>query len=133
MNKFIRLHNSDNNESIIIKINDICVISTKIDNNGRILSRITLANYCNISPFTVNETPELIIKGDNPDFILLHESENNYVVIIRKSIISVVDTVKTNKSIKSCIYLNSYCDCKPMSFHENPDKIFANLMENENK
>lgn len=133
MNKYIRLHNSDNNESIIINMDDVCAISTKVS-GGRMLSKIILAANCNISPFTVNETPELIIKSDNPEFILLHEFETNYVFIVRKNIIAVVDTVKNNgKSIKSCVYFDDSCDLKPMAFHENPDKIYANLVGIENE
>ena len=127
MNKYIRLHNSDNNESIIINVDDICAISTKIAGVNRMLSKINLSGMCNIAPFTVNETPELIVKANNPDFILLHEYETNYVFIVRKSIIAVVDTVKNNGKIKSCVYFDSSCDLKPMAFHESPDKIYANL------
>ena len=131
MNNFIRLHNSDNNESIIVNIDNICAISTKIASNNRILSKIFLYNGCNIAPFTVNETPELIIKNDNKDFILLHESETNYVFIVRKDIIAVIDTVKLNqRSLKSQVYFDDSCSIKSKVFHENTDKIFSNLTNN---
>jgi hypothetical protein len=107
-------------------MNDICAISTKTS-GGRMLSKIILSVNCNISPFTVNETPELIIKSDNQDFILLHEYETNFVFIVRKNIIAVVDTVKNNGKIKSCVYFDSSCDLKPMAFHESPDKIYEKL------
>jgi hypothetical protein len=61
MNKerFIRLHNAENNTVVVINIKHIALIDTD-EVNERIVSVIYLENTCDVKEFNVNETPEKI-------------------------------------------------------------------------
>ena len=129
MKNFIRLHNSDDNGVIIVNTDTIVIVGTKRDGD-RTMAKLILKNYANISPFSVNETPEMIIKPDDKDFIVLHDAEYNNVVICRKDNIAVVDTVKVmnGRLLKSRIYFDNECDMKPILVHESAEKIMQSLV-----
>jgi len=60
MNKFIRLHNANNNSVIVVNVNDISVIDTQ-EFEGRLCSYVITRNE-NTPDFWVNETPEKLFK-----------------------------------------------------------------------
>ena len=58
-NKFIRLHNTNDNSVVIVNIDAIRVIDTKID-KGKTTSMIYTDTSTNMDEFSVNESPEKI-------------------------------------------------------------------------
>lgn len=136
MDKFIRLHNSDDNGMIVVNT-DVIIAIVAFRENGRSTSKIYLDTCCSLAPFIVNETPALIIQPDNKEFITMHEITTNDVVVIRKDEISVIDTVSVSASgrnLKSKLYFCGNSELKPIIVHESAEKIMNQLNEEvENK
>ena len=134
MDKFIKLHNSDDNGLIVVNSEAIIAILAYHEKNNRMTSKVYLDNACSLAPFIVNETPAFIVPQDDKDFITLHEIQANEVVIIRKSEISVIDTVPMSnglgKSSKSKLYFFGNSEMKPTLVHESSEKIM-NILNGE--
>lgn len=132
MNKFLKLHNSDDNGVIVVNKDQINAIVSFYDKNDRLTSKIYLNVECSIAPFIVNETPSIIIKPEEKEFITVHDFETNNVIIIRKTEISIVDTIRINgyNTLKSKIYFCGNTDMTPINVHESAEKLLNNLSEN---
>jgi len=59
MNKFIRLHNSENNSVVIVNVNSIVLIDTD-EVAGKVCSLVYLDSSSDLDKFNVNESPEKI-------------------------------------------------------------------------
>lgn len=122
--ELIRLHNMDNNSEIIVNKNDIMIITT----NEYSCSLVHIGTYCSIVPFNVNEKPSQIISPDDKEFITLHMADDNSLVIIRGSEISIVDSIVFSKGVKSKVYFSGSTELRPISVHESPEKIRQMLL-----
>lgn len=125
MNKFLKLHNSDDNGIIAVNKEQITAVMSYYDKSNKLTSKVFLHSGCSIAPFIVNETPSLIIKPEDTDFITLHEVENNSVVIVRKTELSVIDTVRLQNiaGVKTKIYFCGNTEMQPTYVHESVEKI----------
>lgn len=126
----ILVHNITANNLIAVNKDNINMIVTKHTSDGRTCSTIYLDNYIDIKPFHVNEVPAMIIDQNDEEFITLHSTENNDVIIIRKEIISVVEgvNIKRSNSNNSTIYLDvSSLNVKPINVYESVEKIVFKL------
>ena len=59
LNKFIRLHNAENNSVVIVNVDSISLIDTD-EVDGKICSLIYLNSSSDVDKFNVNESPEKI-------------------------------------------------------------------------
>ena len=130
MNKFLKLHNSNDNGIIAVNKEQITAVISFYDKTNKLTSKVFLHSSCAIAPFLVNETPSLIIKPEDDEFITLHDVDNNTVLVVRKDEISVIDTVKLSNvnGLKSKIYFCGNTEMQPTYVHETPEKIF-NIIE----
>lgn len=126
--KYLKLHNSDDNGVIIVNKDQVTAVVSFVDKQKRLTSKVFLYTSCSIAPFIVNETPSIVIKPEDQDFITLHDAETNSVIVVKKTEISVVDSIKIGASMKSKVYFCGNNDMQPIFVHESAEKIF-NLIE----
>lgn len=126
--KYLKLHNSDDNGVIIVNKDQVTAVVSFIDKQQRLTSKVYLYSSCSIAPFIVNETPSIVIKPEDTEFITLHDAETNNVIVVKKSEISVIDSIKIGTSMKAKVYFSGNNEMQPIFVHESAEKIF-NLIE----
>lgn len=130
-NKFIKLHSKEDNSVIIAKISKISIVATDED-------KVTTVYFDdeNIDLITVNETPEKIYQNivnlNNTDFLKLHSSDDNSVIIVNTDIISVISQNEENKKNVTTIYFNNEA-IESASFNESPERIYKMIEIANNK
>lgn len=123
--KFLKLHLSDDNTVIIICVNEIILIYTDTVNGNK----VTTVYFDNeeIESITVNETPEkiyqFILDMNNTDFVKLHSSDDNAVIVINTECISLISqTVSDNKKYTTVYFNND--SVETVTFNESPERIY---------
>ena len=123
--KFLKLHSSDDNTVIIICVNEIILIYT--DNvNGNKVTTVYFDNET-IESITVNETPEkiyqFILDMNNTEFVKLHSSDDNAVIVINTECISLISQVVDGYKKYTTIYFNND-SVETVTFNESPERIY---------
>lgn len=123
--KFLKLHLSDDNTVAVICVNEIILIYTDTVNGNK----VTTVYFDNeeIESITVNETPEkiyqFILDMNNTDFIKLHSSDDNAVIVINTECISLISqTVSDNKKYTTVYFNND--SVETVTFNESPERIY---------
>ena len=123
--KFLKLHSSDDNTVIIICVNEIILIYTDTVNGNK----VTTVYFDNetIESITVNETPEkiyqFILDINNTDFVKLHLSDDNSVIVINTECISLISQVVDGYKKYTTIYFNND-SVETVTFNESPERIY---------
>ena len=123
--KFLKLHSSDDNTVIIICVNEIILIYTDTVNGNK----VTTVYFDNetIESITVNETPEkiyqFILDMNNTDFVKLHSSDDNAVIVINTECISLISQVVNGYKKYTTIYFNND-SVESVTFNESPERIY---------
>ena len=123
--KFLKLHSSDDNTVIIICVNEIILIYTDTVNGNK----VTTVYFDNetIESITVNETPEkiyqFIVDMNNTDFVKLHSSDDNAVIVINTECISLISQVVDGYKKYTTIYFNND-SVETVTFNESPERIY---------
>ena len=127
MNKkqFLKLHSSDDNTVIIVCVNEIILIYTDtVDGN-----KVTTVYFDNeaLESITVNETPEkiyqFILDMNNTDFVKLHSSDDNAVIVINTECISLISQVVDGYKKYTTIYFNND-SVEAVTINESPERIY---------
>lgn len=123
--KFLKLHLSDDNTVVVICVNEIILIYTDTVNGNK----VTTVYFDNeeIESITVNETPEkiyqFILDMNNTDFVKLHSSDDNAVIVINTECISLIcQTVSDNKKYTTVYFNND--SVETVTFNESPERIY---------
>ena len=123
--KFLKLHSSDDNTVIIVCVNEIILIYTDtVDGN-----KVTTVYFDNetIESITVNETPEkiyqFILDMNNTDFVKLHSSDDNAVIVINTECISLISQVVSGNKKYTTVYFNND-SVETVTFNESPERIY---------
>lgn len=123
--KFLKLHLSDDNTVAVICVNEIILIYTDTVNGNK----VTTVYFDNeeIESITVNETPEkiyqFILDMNNTDFVKLHSSDDNAVIVINTECISLIcQTVSDNKKYTTVYFNND--SVETVTFNESPERIY---------
>ncbi len=123
--KFLKLHLSDDNTVVVICVNEIILIYTDTVNGNK----VTTVYFDNeeIESITVNETPEkiyqFILDMNNTDFVKLHSSDDNAVIVINTECISLISqTVSDNKKYTTVYFNND--SVETVTFNESPERIY---------
>ena len=123
--KFLKLHSSDDNTVIIVCVNEIILIYTDTVNGNK----VTTVYFDNetIESITVNETPEkiyqFILDMNNTDFVKLHSSDDNAVIVINTECISLISQVVDGYKKYTTIYFNND-SVETVTFNESPERIY---------
>ena len=123
--KFLKLHSRDDNTVIIICVNEIILIYTDTVNGNK----VTTVYFDNetIESITVNETPEkiyqFILDMNNTDFVKLHSSDDNAVIVINTECISLISQVVDGYKKYTTIYFNND-SVETVTFNESPERIY---------
>ena len=123
--KFLKLHSSDDNTVIIICVNEIILIYTDTVNGNK----VTTVYFDNetIESITVNETPEkiyqFILDMNNTDFVKLHSSDDNVVIVINTECISLISQVVDGYKKYTTVYFNND-SVETVTFNESPERIY---------
>ena len=123
--KFLKLHSSDDNTVIIICVNEIILIYTDTVNGNK----VTTVYFDNetIESITVNETPEkiyqFILDMNNTDFVKLHSSDDNAVIVINTECISLISQVVDGYKKYTTIYFNND-SVETVTCNESPERIY---------
>lgn len=123
--KFLKLHSSDDNTVIIICVNEIILIYTDTVNGNK----VTTVYFDNetIESITVNETPEkiyqFILDMNNTEFVKLHSSDDNAVIVINTECISLISQVVDGYKKYTTIYFNND-SVETVTFNESPERIY---------
>ena len=123
--KFLKLHSSDDNTVIIIRVNEIILIYTYTVNGNK----VTTVYFDNetIESITVNETPEkiyqFILDMNNTDFVKLHSNDDNAVIVINTECISLISQVVDGYKKYTTIYFNND-SVETVTFNESPERIY---------
>lgn len=123
--KFLKLHSSDDNTVIIICVNEIILIYTDTVNGNK----VTTVYFDNetIESITVNETPEkiyqFILDMNNTDFVKLHSSDDNAVIVINTECISLISQVVDGYKKYTTVYFNND-SVETVTFNESPERIY---------
>ena len=123
--KFLKLHSSDDNTVIIICVNEIILIYTDTVNGNK----VTTVYFDNetIESITVNETPEkiyqFILDMNNTDFVKIHSSDDNAVIVINTECISLISQVVDGYKKYTTIYFNND-SVETVTFNESPERIY---------
>ena len=124
-NKFLKLHSSDDNTVIIVCVNEIILIYTDTVNGNK----VTTVYFDNetIESITVNETPEkiyqFILDMNNTDFVKLHSSDDNAVIVINTECISLISQVVDGYKKYTTVYFNND-SVETVTFNESPERIY---------
>ena len=123
--KFLKLHSSDDNTVIIVCVNEIILIYTDtVDGN-----KVTTVYFDNeaLESITVNETPEkiyqFILDMNNTDFVKLHSSDDNAVIVINTECISLISQVVDGYKKYTTVYFNND-SVETVTFNESPERIY---------
>lgn len=123
--KFLKLHSSDDNTVIIVCVNEIILIYTDTVNGNK----VTTVYFDNetIESITVNETPEkiyqFILDMNNTDFVKLHSSDDNAVIVINTECISLISQVVNSYKKYTTVYFNND-SVETVTFNESPERIY---------
>lgn len=123
--KFLKLHSSDDNTVIIICVNEIILIYTDTVNGNK----VTTVYFDNeeIESITVNETPEkiyqFILDMNNTDFVKLHSSDDNAVIVINTECISLICQAVSDNKKYTTVYFNND-SVETVTFNESPERIY---------
>lgn len=123
--KFLKLHSSDDNTVVVICVNEIILIYTDTVNGNK----VTTVYFDNeeIESITVNETPEkiyqFILDMNNTDFVKLHSSDDNAVIVINTECISLISQVVDGYKKYTTVYFNND-SVEAVTFNESPERIY---------
>lgn len=123
--KFLKLHLSDDNTVVVICVNEIILIYTDTVNGNK----VTTVYFDNeeIESITVNETPEkiyqFILDMNNTDFVKLHSSDDNAVIVINTECISLISQTVSNNKKYTTVYFNND-SVETVTFNESPERIY---------
>ena len=96
--KFLKLHSNDDNSVIIVCLDEIIFIYTDTNNGGKVTT--VYLNNETVETITVNETPEkiyqFILETCNIDFVKLHSSDDNSVIVVNVDSISLICLADNN-------------------------------------
>ena len=123
--KFLKLHSSDDNTVIIVCVNEIILIYTDtVDGN-----KVTTIYFDNesLESITVNETPEkiyqFILDINNTDFVKLHTSDDNAVIVINTECVALIcQGVSDNKKYTTMYFNNDSVEA--VTINESPERIY---------
>ena len=123
--KFLKLHSSDDNTVIIVCVNEIILIYTDtVDGN-----KVTTVYFDNeaLESITVNETPEkiyqFILDINNTDFVKLHLSDDNSVIVINTECVALIcQGVSDNKKYTTMYFNND--SVEDVTINESPERIY---------
>lgn len=123
--KFLKLHSSDDNTVIIVCVNEIILIYTDtVDGN-----KVTTIYFDNeaLESITVNETPEkiyqFILDINNTDFVKLHTSDDNAVIVINTECVALIcQGVSDNKKYTTMYFNNDSIEA--VTINESPERIY---------
>ena len=123
--KFLKLHSSDDNTVIIVCVNEIILIYTDtVDGN-----KVTTVYFDNeaLESITVNETPEkiyqFILAINNTDFVKLHLSDDNSVIVINTECVALIcQGVSDNKKYTTMYFNNDSVEA--VTINESPERIY---------
>jgi len=120
--RYLRLHNADDNTVIIIPTDEIIYVNTKTDDSGE----YTTIGMCSLdSEVAVNETPDKIYNiVKKSGFVRCHRNTDNTVELFSKRyfIMSMIDS---NDKV-TVIRLENNIE---MGVNETPEKIYNLLIE----
>ena len=123
--KFLKLHSSDDNTVIIVCVNEIILIYTDtVDGN-----KVTTIYFDNetLESITVNETPgkiyQFILDINNTDFVKLHTSDDNAVIVINTKCVALIcQGVSDNKKYTTMYFNNDSIEA--VTINESPERIY---------
>ena len=123
--KFLKLHSSDDNTVIIVCVNEIILIYTDtVDGN-----KVTTIYFDTetLESITVNETPEkiyqFILDINNTDFVKLHTSDDNAVIVINTECVALIcQEVSDNKKYTTMYFNNDSIEA--VTINESPERIY---------
>ena len=123
--KFLKLHSSDDNTVIIVCVNEIILIYTDtVDGN-----KVTTIYFDNetLESITVNETPEkiyqFILDINNTDFVKLHTSDDNAVIVINTECVALIcQAISDNKKYTTMYFNNDSIEA--VTINESPERIY---------
>lgn len=123
--KFLKLHSSDDNTVIIVCVNEIILIYTDtVDGN-----KVTTIYFDNeaLESITVNETPEkiyqFILDINNTDFVKLHTSDDNAVIVINTECVALICQGVSDNKKYTTIYFNND-SIEAVTINESPERIY---------
>lgn len=126
--KFLKLHSSDDNTVIIVRVNEIILIYTDtVDGN-----KVTNVYFDNetMEPITVNETPEkiyqFILDINNTDFVKLHSSDDNAVIVVNTEYVSIICQAVSGNKKYTTMYFNDY-SVESVTINESPERIYQTI------
>jgi hypothetical protein len=120
--RYLRLHNADDNTVIIIPTDEIIYVNTKTDDSGEYT---TIGMYSLESEVAVNETPDKIYNiVKKSGFVRCHRNTDNTVELFNKRYF-VVSMIDSNDKV-TVIRLENNIE---MGVNETPEKIYNLLIE----
>ena len=127
--KFLKLHSNDDNSVIIVCLDEIIFIYTDTNNGGKVTT--VYLNNETVEAITVNETPEkiyqFIMETCNIDFVKLHSSDDNSVIVVNVDSISLICLSDNNGKKLTTMYFNNDT-VESITFNESPERIYQ-MME----
>ena len=120
--RYLRLHNADDNTVIIIPTDEIIYVNTKTDDSGEYT---TIGMYSLESEVAVNETPDKIYNiVKKSAFVRCHRNTDNTVELFNKRYF-VMSMIDSNDKV-TVIRLENNIE---MGVNETPEKIYNLLIE----
>jgi hypothetical protein len=120
--RYLRLHNADDNTVIIIPTDEIIYVNTKTDDSGEYT---TIGMYSLESEVAVNETPDKIYNiVKKSGFVRCHRNTDNTVELFNKRYF-VMSMIDSNDKV-TVIRLENNIE---MGVNETPEKIYNLLIE----
>lgn len=120
--RYLRLHNADDNTVIIIPTDEIIYVNTKTDDSGEYT---TIGMYSLESEVAVNETPDKIYNiVKKSGFVRCHRNTDNTVELFNKRFF-VMSMIDSNDKV-TVIRLENNIE---MGVNETPEKIYNLLIE----
>lgn len=120
--RYLRLHNADDNTVIIIPTVEIIYVNTKTDDSGEYT---TIGMYSLESEVAVNETPDKIYNiVKKSGFVRCHRNTDNTVELFNKRYF-VMSMIDSNDKV-TVIRLENNIE---MGVNETPEKIYNLLIE----
>ena len=127
--KFLKLHSNDDNSVIIVCLDEIIFIYNDTNNGGKVTT--VYLNNETIEAITVNETPEkiyqFILETCNIDFVKLHSSDDNSVIVVNVDSISLICLSDNKRKKLTTMYFNNDT-VESITFNESPERIYQ-MME----
>lgn len=148
-NKFIKLHNRNNNSVVIVNIENINICATVSEDEKSFKDKVFTIIYIDTHRddinyyFEVNETVDkiasMILEAKYNNFITLHGVQHNETVCINVDKIMVIDTKitytdnkkdkKHNNKCMSVLYFKEN-NIGEVNVNETPEKIYLMIEEN---